>query len=1254
MQDRLKNMANKLIILLMIIATMLSMLTFPVYADEEYIGESGGSSSGSSGQGHDWVTDKQGYRITIVGKDGSVVADPVDLVFSTTGLSGAEGYYNSKVESLGSRTSGKTYTVSEIMSSGSFNGTIPKAILWVNGGPKANGDQLKSWMTAENHRNIKALLNHQFNGQYVFQFSGEDNSVASGASRAMLLAQNSYKVLIEPIVWYSPFTKGMTAKYPNQVYGTITNHAQWSHYMKDYGFDDGGLAEYVSVMRKVGPWCLHINEDINFTSSTISAVSGSGSVSVDELGDNSKGYSLHVYQATIDDGSTKTWDDINFPTGNRGNAPTPPEVPEGTLKYRIVKVYEIEEMDSLGNVVINHVETFERYPTVSKISVNDEPQFKLIEWLYGTPYTPVSSSTEWGDAIKNVIPAKSGTSPELVDISDGDKEITLYVRLRKPPAEGTTHTWDDNTYPTGEPGAAPNPISDPSTPIVPSNQLHYRIVKTYEEEIKDTNGNITIKHVTTVTRYPTLPRIEIEDEPLYKLIEWKYGNPYQTVNSGTKWTDSPIANVAAVKSGTAPTTVNITNTSNINKEVTLYIRLRKPAVAVTTGDTGEVTITESQISKAIQTGDKSVSGWLPQTMTFTASSLAGTCGYTWTCGDEDCSGHTCGVSYSMKDSSYHYYAHNTEPIDPEIQANVGVFSPVMEGDVSGSRNLSAHTRDVSSFNYKFVIWRAQDVPTIANYKENSSNPVVSLVGRYGKTPQGSRFGNSTGDSYTAKIKISLNMNSSLGDYYTESGHHDERLGANHINDKALPYTADVIVKVYWGNQKEIGNATLKGNQGLQSYLIGKPTPKNSSGQMIQANNSVAWYPYIRMTYQTTGTIPDSNRTNVSVLSQFISELVPNDYVESAWSSNTEYNMNIRSSQWSVHTRATSGDSGWNYSGGVLPGGAIYSLDTKDTKTWASVISWQFYLEEDIRNNVVTKGTEYSYEATKAPHEELAEQAKKALEAWRVVQYVKDNHTATTKDGLEYWKTEDIRNTSNPTYALDGVAITGGNESLGSLGLTLKSSTEDKYYLKPDGTGTGANEGDIDIISENLIEVRYKVSSDVSGNIYVWRYRVGESTNWEKIDTLKKNEGADKLSNAAAVELDAKTKIVTNLCTALTRNTGADDSAAWVADNHWYNEAVDSLCIVRYESQFELGFKNPNQRTNALDPRLSPANSGQRDLFTKAFVSQFAMNSKSDAYPNEIEGFIGKFKGTDVVLAGYKELFKTRLFSLPNVSVQDLN
>lgn len=652
---------------------------------------------------------------------------------------------------------------------------------------------------------------------------------------------------------------------------------------------------------------------------------------------------------------------------------------------------------------------------------------------------------------------------------------------------------------------------------------------------------------------------------------------------------------------------------------------------------GELEITESQITRAVETIDDTITNWGRKTMNFAYTDLNGRCEHVRYCSGcrgnwEDgyyCNGHRCGLTYQIRDGNHTFKFRNTLEINDRIQANVGNFRAINypTSGVSHSRGLNAGLYGVDEFNYQLVLWRGRDIPTIASYKESSSNSLNSLIGRYGNTPAGTR----ARIGYTDRLNILLDRDES-GDYRTMSGHHGFERVSNAVNGNTLSYNGEVIVRTYSGRAHEIGNETVDNAMSLFANLAGRSVNTNhSGGKAIAANRAIKFYPYVRMTYQLPAQSKDS-KTDVYVLSQWVSELHPHSYVESAWGSTTNENMNISSVQWSTHQRAVNGEDGWQGNNKVLPGGAIFNLDTRNQNTYASVITWQPYLEDNIANNVIIEGaSHYRISDTVPHHTNLVTSARNAFDNWRVVQYVETNTKASN--------------------AFGGVKVEGGGQSLRGLGLSGSTSKDAKYYLKPSGQGELASQGDLDIVREDYTEIHYKVSANTSGDLMV--HRKNNSTDWVLIDTIAKDQDASNLS-PESLALDARTKIITNLLKVLTRNEGDDVTASWAtSDGKWYNEAFDGICYVRRETSFELGFVNSPIRSSALDPSLMPASKGQGDLFSTAFISQFRLNDKSDAYRSEVPGFVGTFKGQDVVLPGAENMFRTRVFSIPNVSVQDL-
>ena len=781
-------------------------------------------------------------------------------------------------------------------------------------------------------------------------------------------------------------------------------------------------------------------------------------------------------------------------------------------------------------------------------------------------------------------------------------------------------------------GINPHPAPDPSLiPIKPGEDVSLRninIVKTYME------GD---EHIGTYSRNNNPGTILIQDEIIYKVEEWFVSPDYIETEEGTTW-EEITSRTSKSLNGTHSNAVRV-----MEPDTTLYVKLvvKPPKV-------GEAVleITESQITKAVETIDSNIPNWGAKTMNFNYQSLSGTCDHKYYC--EGCSGrnshlcfgHRCGNSFVLSDTDYDYHFKNIAPIKEKLLANVGVFKALNTtgDDASGNRSsLSAGTDGVSSFNYQMVLWRGKDVPTLASYKENSSHVLNTLLSRYGKQPVGSRTNERV---YFDSLDIELDMDNSIGDYSTDSEcpkhsspeYSSYGLRSTAKNSNKLQYNGDVTILSYTGVQHKIGNAVTSNNHNIFATLVGKSvTPKFSGGTIVPSSKAVKFYPYIRMTYQLPAAA-DDDRIDVNVLSQWVSELHPSSYAEATWGSTKDLNMNIASAQWSTHQRAVVGSDGWQGSNKVLPGGSIFTLDTKNQNTYASVITWQPYLEDEIANNVIIEGgSSYKLSDTVAPHDDLVKSAEKALDNWRVVQYVEKNTKATN--------------------AFGGLKVAGGNIGLSSLGLTGKSSTDDKYYYKPAGQGEVAGQGDLDIINKTYTEIHYKVSANTEGDVKIHRKR--DSSGWVLIDTIKKNEGIEVLSDKSKA-LDDRTKVVTNLLTVLTRNEGNDKTASWAtSDGKWYNEAFDGICYVRRETSFEVGFVNSSIRSSALDPNLSPPNKGQSDLFSTAFISQFRLNDKSDAYTSEAPGYVGKFKGQNVILPGAENMYKTRVFSIPNVNVQDL-
>jgi hypothetical protein len=143
---------------------------------------------------------------------------------------------------------------------------------------------------------------------------------------------------------------------------------------------------------------------------------------------------------------------------------------------------------------------------------------------------------------------------------------------------------------------------------------------------------------------------------------------------------------------------------------------------------------------------------------------------------------------------------------------------------------------------------------------------------------------------------------------------------------------------------------------------------------------------------------------------------------------------------------------------------------------------------------------------------------------------------------------------------------------------------------------------------------------------------------------------------AIYNMDAKTGFVRNLLDSVARGEGNDDRATWleVADGKWYNEAFDGYYMVAQEAYYKVGLNVPTKRVSVLDPNLCPPSSSKGDILTTAFASQFCMDKKSSVALDKVDGYLATYNGTTITLPSPELLFYSRIFYIPNATVQDLS
>ena len=217
--------------------------------------------------------------------------------------------------------------------------------------------------TSTENANIHKMLGAVDGNEYIFKFTGHSNEcVADGSNhRSLIIQQNNYRILMEPIVWFRPMGMAMW------VYGTVTELCAM----------DGGTGEiigyYKPITLQTGALCMTLAE--NLVSDEKDGGNGlimqppkdtSRYPTIEEVTDINKkfGYAMHVYYA----------DDLQptIPTNWGGKDKRPEPTPD---EVTIIKVYEKEPE------VIEY-----EHCKVGRYSIQDEPDtdagYKVTGWVH--------------------------------------------------------------------------------------------------------------------------------------------------------------------------------------------------------------------------------------------------------------------------------------------------------------------------------------------------------------------------------------------------------------------------------------------------------------------------------------------------------------------------------------------------------------------------------------------------------------------------------------------------------------------------------------------------------------------------------------------------------------------------------------------------------------------------------------------------------------------------------------------------------
>lgn len=1272
-------------ILISLTAAILIISSFPVLAfgigDKSNSGS--GSNGGSSDGGFTWTTAQSGYRFQIIDQNFKPVGTTVDLVFTLPSqvTNQDDRYTNSRAAALSSDTSKYTrISINQLYTDNRFSGgKYPPVPIKFNGNVAvAQGQEFKKWFLSGDGSTILPTL-------AVTSGGSSSGSSTSNNNHNSYSPSSTTKPVVDVATQVSDMCPVSTFMLTNDAMYRDSKHWDSLTIVMEQGY-------YSDAQKIIDSQVYAINHLVAFRA--LKEDTSINDIQADEISScweyyastsNSNAETVFIYTSVIRNAFGSDWE----PTGDLKLSQKVEQFYVTNIGTRLENIpldggstdsgYAVKllNFDMGGKFLFDLPGTDINDASKSVVNVMIEKGYSVIVepifWMIpaagnssGLPTSPIYSNYVYGTVGNHVDFAKNhgyaygsnggaygvilgslgwksmflgedwvgerGTIKGLTDTTgvknlselssmmSSNQGIAMHIYTTTGSSSQTTRDFSmgDMAH------AAPDPA------LLAGDDKKYKIVKYYEQDLSD--GTVDRNKFVTVNNPP---KIIINDEIKYRLKDWFITTSDSDGN----------ADYASSKSSLASTRTG-TNTESVelkNGELTVHLLLTKEADAPVSA--GPLDLSESEISKSFTTMDNSITNWGPRTFSFAYASM------------NDSDTHPVGLGYVrchavFGDSAYNYVISNSEAIDKQLEANAagGEFAARMVNNTkSGNADINGGINTLDTAAYQSVIWRGLDIPTICAYKENSSIDVKGLLGRYGKKPVGDRGVNG---SYQKDLLVQLSVDSS-SDLSTSSNHsYGGSLWhtSTHTAAAVSSHSGQVDVAVYRGiNGKEIGNAT---NASIINTVtpFGLDTSINSAGYMVQGTTPLYFYPYVRMSYQTTGS---NKKIEVNVLSQFYSSVLPNDCAECSWYNTDTESLKISSTQWSIHARAVSAGKSWNGANKVLPGGAIFQLGT-GTPTKISLVTWQTIITDPERSelSVAIPANEYTLAKATSEHNLYVKESTSTIDAIRMVQ----------------WVNGDVNASNGWTNNGQSVKITDGNQSLSALGSGATTSTESKYRLGRDAKGDSANEGDLDIVkSTDSQDVFFKVFASTSGEIFMAKSigdinaitalngsNLGNST---KIlgKTVKAVDVDSSLTDDDAKQLNQRTLLVTNIVKALERNKG-NDITSWAPDSHWYSEAFDGLIVVRKGTTLDVGFSKPAVRSVCLDPKLCPKSEGQADMFEHAVLSQFRLESKSDTAlaQSKPNGFIGTFKGRDVYLPNQESAYVSKKFYIPNVNVQDLN
>lgn len=576
--------------------------------------------------------------------------------------------------------------------------------------------------------------------------------------------------------------------------------------------------------------------------------------------------------------------------------------------------------------------------------------------------------------------------------------------------------------------------------------------------------------------------------------------------------------------------------------------------------------------------------------------------------------------------------------------------------------LESGFKEFSIDNYSFMLYRGQDEITLSKYEYNETDEtdgidtkrgdtklLALMDSRMGYKPSGTRKDN--GD-YKQTLQINLKKEqSSNNDYITKSkrdcGHGGELADEATVESEGID-DKEITIGVYKG-KKSSAKCLSVGEKGNLKLNVRGRELSGVHGRGVLQSKIVAFYPWVKMFYheytnedKMSSDCTEYEVKNTTVLGGYMRGIIPTSYAEAGYWKSSDVNVNLTSNMWNINHNSLD-----KHGYDSINSGSTLELNTKGFETRVYLTTWQFIIADGKNREAIEEVSgpiysDYNDSKAKEKHREYVEEALKVLDGYRMVLWVNKDDT-----------TNDIQ--------AGGVRVSKPSTDIRVLNNKSAFSSDDKkYYLSPD-TGASASDGDLDVREGTTDIEYYKILSNTSGDIILAKSEsigslkaVKGNGNNGKIILTRKQKISD-LSDSEAIEINERTKLISNFVLAISRNKGKDKSkeVTWVNDGRWYNEAFE-IYMVKQVTDIELGLIKPSIRTTIIDPKLSPLNTGKDTNHTKWLSAQYKLNNITDAtdLKNKTGYTVSTFDGKEVKMPDIENLFKTKIFYISNVTSQE--